>query len=107
MHHLFENLSATQHYHDNDGTPVVATAQAHEHSRHDDDHGDKHEDGEDPHGSDGSAQSDCVAQAVAQSSHLSPIESVDVAYLGFGIEARPDLPIASYNVFTLSPFKTP
>jgi hypothetical protein len=92
VHHLFENLPSSQAG-DHETAPVAAASVGHE-------HGHDHHSG--PESSDpgrSSAKSDCVALSIAQNSHLSFYQSLEIAYHPLKIKAQADPPvIAAYHL---------
>ena len=53
---------------------------------------------------DNSAQTDCVMQSVAQNSHLTPIQAIEIVFPELEVEAHPDLMTARRSHFNPSPF---
>ena len=96
VHHLFENLPSAQ-ARDHETAPVAAASESHE-------HGHDHHGG--PASSDrgqSSTKSDCVAQTVAQNSHLSFYQPLEIAYHGPEIKAQTDSPVSAPYQVSRSP----
>ena len=95
VHHFFENLPSSQAG-DHETAPVAASSGGHEH---------EHDHHSGPESSDPrrSSTSDCVAQSVAQNSHLSFHQPLEVNYHGLETKAQADPPVAAPYEFGRSP----
>jgi hypothetical protein len=96
VHHLFENLPSSQNGH-HETAPVATSSEGHEHE-HDHHSG---PDSSDPRRS--STESDCIAQSVAQNSHLSFHQPLEIDYHGLETKAQADPPAAAPYQFGRSP----
>lgn len=52
----------------------------------------------------GSAKADCIAQAVAQNSHLAPTHAIEISYLKLESETQPADTLAPHYHFRPSPY---
>jgi hypothetical protein len=96
VHHLFENLASSQTA-EHETAPVAVGSEGHEH-------------GQDHHSSPGSSdrgqsstKSDCVVQTVAQNSHLSFYQPLEIAYYRAEIKAQADSPVSAPYQVSRSP----
>jgi hypothetical protein len=96
VHHLFENLPSSQAG-DHETAPVAAASESHEHGH------DHHSGSESSDPGRSSAKSDCVAQSVAQNSHLSFHQPLKIAYHPLKIKAQADPPVVAAYQLSRSP----
>jgi hypothetical protein len=96
VHHLFENLPSSQAG-DHETAPVAAASEGHEHGH------DHHSGSESSDPGRSSAKSDCVAQSVAQNSHLSFHQPLKIAYHALKIKAQADPPVVAAYQLSRSP----
>jgi hypothetical protein len=96
VHHLFENLPLLQ-ARDHETAPVAAASEGHEHGH------DHHSGSESSDPGRSSAKSDCVAQSVAQNSHLSFHQPLKIAYHALKIKAQADPPVVAAYQLSRSP----
>jgi hypothetical protein len=96
VHHLFENLPSSQAG-DYETAPVAAASHDHVH---------EHDHHSGPESSDpgrSSTKSDCFAQSVAQHSHLSFHQPLEIAYYPLKIKAQADPPVIAAYQLSRSP----
>ena len=98
VHHLFEELGVSPKSSDDAATPTPPHSQAEQDSEHDD-AGHEHD-----HNSGGSAKADCVAQAVAQNSHVAPAQAIEADYLELASKTQPAVTLSWHYHFSPSPF---
>ena len=79
VHHLFENLPSLQ-ARDHETAPVAAASEGHE-------HGHDHHSGSESSDPSRSSKSNCLAQSVAQNSHLSFHQPLEIDYHGLETKA--------------------
>jgi hypothetical protein len=96
VHHLFDDLRWSQA---NIEEPVVsAHKHAHTSNRPEADDADHEHD----HRSEGSAKADCVAQGVAQHSHITPAQAIEFGYLELESKPKPAVTLSWHYHFSPS-----
>jgi hypothetical protein len=98
VHHLFEELGVTLKSSADAATPTRPHSHGEQNSEHDDS-GHEHD-----QNSGGSAKADCVAQAVAQNSHVAPAQATEVDYLELASKTQPAVTLSWHYHFSPSPF---
>jgi hypothetical protein len=98
VHHIFEELGVSPKNSDDAASPTPPHSQAEQDSEHDD-AGHEHD-----HNSGGSAKADCVAQAIAQNSHVAPAQATEVDYLELASKTQPAVTLSRHCHFSPSPF---
>jgi hypothetical protein len=93
VHHFFEKLPFT-----------VADTRSHDHDHHHVEAGDKRHSHGEERGSSEPQQTDCVMQSVAQQSHLSSVQLIEVLFLKVGSAPNPYHSAIILASFNPSPF---
>jgi hypothetical protein len=98
VHHVFEDL----HFPPKSSADAATRSEAHAHLDENSEHDNASH--EHDHSSGGSAKADCIAQALAQNSHLAPAQAIEVSYLKHESETQPAVTLAPHYHFRPSPF---
>jgi hypothetical protein len=98
VHHLFEDLSVSPKSSDNAARPTAPHGHSEQNSE------DRNAGHDHDHSSGGSAKADCMAQAVAQNSHITPAQATEVDYLELESKTQPAVTLSWHYHFSPSPF---
>ena len=101
---LFLTASAPHRIHHFFEQPPLPLAQKHFHAHEEHDTGDKNHSQGDDQGAPKPQHTDCTVQSVAQNTHISPVQLIEVPFLEIALAHNPDHVIVASSFFDASPF---